>query len=216
MYQRDYLMRMIEQVTDVLGQVMGLRRRKEHHEAQRVIDDLFDRRFRLNGRLVQSLSAKDLAAMLTVNGTTDTASLEAVARLVKEHGDIEDELGNEGARYARYCKALDLYLHLAVAARETRLGDAREAVRELLALLSPYELPPETKRLLAGWHEHEGRYAEAENWLHEYLEDAEEGRDEAEAFYRRLLLLDDARLEAGGLTREEAETGLAELNRQGV
>jgi hypothetical protein len=211
MFQRDYLTRMIEQITTAIGQVAGLRERKEHLEAMKVIDELFNRQFRLNSRLIRSLHGKDLMDMMTVNGAVDTISLQAVALLLKEQGELEAELDHENESYVRSLKALDLFLRLALIEAEPTVADPRKEAGELLAALREFELPADTKTLAYRWKELEGSYDEAENWLHELLEDEVLDAGTAAAFYHRLLLLPEDRLQAGGLSREEAELGLAAL-----
>jgi len=223
MFQRDYMMRMIQQMTEALAQVMGMRQRKEHQEALKLIDDLLDRKLRLKSSLVHALSEEDMIRLLTTNGVADTVSLQAIARLLKEEGDILTEQGEETVGHARRVKSLTLNLRLALMGAEPAIADPDEEAEHLVRLLAAYELPVGVKRLLAFWHEERGRYDQAENWLHEWLEDVEgapeqytdgvveEAVEQAAAFYRRLLALPDDRLTAGGLPRHEVESGLADI-----
>ena len=68
MFQRDYFMRMIEQMTEVLGQVLKLRREQKQVDALQLIDELLDQRFRLSSKLIRSLSDEDLMKVMTTNG----------------------------------------------------------------------------------------------------------------------------------------------------
>ncbi len=213
MFQRDYMMRMIQQMTEAIAAVIGLRQRKEHQEALEAIDELLDRKLRLKASLVHALSEEDLIAMLTTSGVPDTVSLEAIARLLREAGDIHDERGEESAALARWIKALGLNLRLSSIGADPVIADPDEEAALLLDKLAAYELPGRMKRLLVSWHERNGRFDQAENWLHELLEDGEAEHDEAAAFYNRLLLASDDELAAGGLPRQEVESGLADLLR---
>jgi hypothetical protein len=60
-----------------------------------------------------------------------------------------------------------------------------------------------------------GRLAQAEDRLHELLESAPGSIEFGRGFYDRLLARPDRELEAGGLNREEAVQGRAELERHG-
>ena len=84
MYQRDYLMRLLEEMTTVLGRVMGMRQQNKITEALWEIDELLQRLFRLNGKLIGTLSPKDLIQMCTFNGVLETEKLQAIAVLLKE------------------------------------------------------------------------------------------------------------------------------------
>ena len=212
MFQRDYMMRMIQQMTEAMAQVMGMRQRKEHQEALRLIDDLLDRKLRLKPNLVYALSEEDLIRLLTTSGVADIVSLQAIARLLKEAGDIHMAEGDEATGYARWIKSLNLNLRLSLLDAEPVIADPDEEAEQLLRSLAAYELPPGTKRQLAAWHEQRRRYDQAENWLHEWLEDGGGTAEEAAAFYLRLLKLSDERLETGGLPRHEVESGLAGIH----
>jgi len=213
MFQRDYMMRMIQQMTEAVAQVMGMRKRKEHQEALKLIDDLLDRKLRLKSSLVYALSDEDLVRLLTTNGVADAVSLQAIARLLQEAGDIHMEQGEEMLGHARRIKSLSLHVRLSLMGAEPAIADSDEEVERLLRQLAAYELPVPLKRLLAAWHEQRGQYDQAENWLHEWLEETadDDAAEQAAAFYRRLLQLPDERLTAGGLPRHEVESGLADI-----
>jgi tetratricopeptide (TPR) repeat protein len=213
LFQRDYMMRMIQQMTEAIAAVIGLRQRKEHQEALEAIDELLDRKLRLKASLVHALSEEDLIAMLTTNGVVDTVSLEAIARLLREAGDIYEERGDEPAALSRWIKALGLNLRLSLMGAEPVIADPDIEAEQLLDRLAAFELFSRVKRLLVSWHEQHGRFDQAENWLHELLEDGEEQPETAAAFYNRLLLESDGKLAAGGLPRAEVESGLADLLR---
>jgi hypothetical protein len=211
MFQNDYFMRMIAQMTEAVGQVMGLRRERKQEEALLFIGEELDKRFRLNAKLIRSLSDEDLVRMMTSSGVVETANLHAIALLLKEEADIHDELGRPELSYPVRLKALHLFLRLAVLDAPPLLRTPSEEARDLLGKLGDYELPRATKLLLLEWHELEGWYDQAENVLYELLEDEALSPDEAEQFYRRLLLLPDESLETGRLPREEVLDGLRML-----
>ncbi|MUT68458.1 DUF6483 family protein [Paenibacillus sp. NEAU-GSW1] len=211
MFQRDYFLRVIEQMTDIVGQIMQLKREMKHQEALIVIDELLDKKFGLSGKLIRSLSDKDLIGVMTTNGVVETDNIQAIAILLKQEAELFDDLGNEDASFYHYLRSLHLFMRLSLlGAPPTIVNPALEA-GELLERLRPFELPAETKQLQAEWHEGEGQFDQAENVLHELLEDGVIPLEEAVGFYRRLLLHDDESLEKGGLSREELEQSLNEL-----
>lgn len=214
MFQRDYFMRMIEQMTEAVGQVLQLRRERKQEEALLVLEELLDKRFRLSGKLIRSLSGEDLMSMMTTNGILETDQLQAIAVLIRQESELYGELGRENESYAMSLKALHLYLRLSLAGAEPTIVNPDEQAEGLLEELSPYELPVPTKRLLMEWREAEGRFDQVENVMHELLDDNALGAAEAADIYRRLLLQSDDRLEAGRLPRAEVEQGLKELHAQ--
>ena len=96
--------------------------------------------------------------------------------------------------------------------------------REITAVLAPIVVepcdpeagtPPDVLRRVITLSEESGDYAQAENHLFYLLDeapDSPETRALGIAFYERLLLLDDAALIEGGLTREEVVAGSALLH----
>ncbi|MBW7455679.1 DUF6483 family protein [Paenibacillus sepulcri] len=207
MFQRDFFMRMIEQMTDVARQVMGLRREGKPEEALLIIDDMLDKQFRLNGRLIRSLSDSDLLRIMTTNGVVETANLHAIALLMKEEAAIYDEQGLPEKSYPVRLKALQLFMRLSLLDSPPMPRTPSEEALELLPKLDAYELPEETKALIYEWHDADKRYDQAENMMYELLEDGALSAEEALSFYQRLLLLPDELLEAGGLPRDEVKDG---------
>ncbi|WP_219835841.1 DUF6483 family protein [Paenibacillus sp. R14(2021)] len=208
MFQRDFFMRMIEQMGEAAGVVMGLRQQKKNEEALQVIDDLLDRQFRMNGKLIRQLSDADLVRMMTTNGVVETTNLHAVALLLKQEADILDDLSRQDQAYPLHLKAFHLFMRLALLDAPAMLRTPSEEAADMASKLHEYELPQATKLLMWEWYEGDRRYDEAENMLHELLEDGAIPAEEAVEFYRRLLLLPDESLQAGGLPREEVTEGL--------
>jgi hypothetical protein len=211
MFQRDYIMRMIAQAAEAAGVLLGMRRRRAQTEALRFIDDWLERNLRLRLDLVDRLSADDLVRLHTTAGVPDAGAIIAIARLLREAASAADEAGDEEQAFLRRLKALELNLAVSAEKPDGAALDPDEEAEALLGELAAWELPPAALFGLVAWCERRGRYAEAENWLHEWLDTEGADRNLAVSFYRRLLGLPDERLAAGGLPREEAEAGLAEL-----
>ncbi|HTG71268.1 MAG TPA: DUF6483 family protein [Candidatus Udaeobacter sp.] len=211
MFQRDYFMRMIEQMTEAVGQIMNLRQARKHEEALLYIDELLDKRFRLSSKLIRSLSDEDLMKVMTTNGILETDHLQAIAILMKQEAELYSELGRKDESYFAHVKSLHLFLRLSLAGAEPTIAEPRGQIKVLLDRLRPYELPVTAKRLLMEWHEAEGHYDLAENVMYELLDDKALNPSEAVDIYRRMLLQHNERLAAGGLPREEIEQGLKAL-----
>lgn len=211
MFQRDYFMRMIEQMTEAVGQIMNLRQGRKHEEALLFIDELLDKRFRLSSKLIRSLSDEDLMKVMTTNGILEADHLQAIAILMKEEAELYSELGRKDESFFAYVKSLHLFLRLSLVDAEPTIVEPSGQIKVLLERLSPYELPASAKRLLMEWHETEGHYDLAENVMYELLDDNALKPSEAVEIYRRMLLQNNERLEAGGLPREEIEQGLKAL-----
>src|SRR6266511_2008230 len=177
MYQRDYLMRQIEQAARVLAAIMRKALGGEPDQALGMFDQAYQPLLGVSQRVVSTLTDEQLISLLTSGSMPDLRRVASVLEVVKSEADVHTQAGNQQAAATRYRRALTLAGYLA------------------------------------------GRYADAEDALFEAIDDlpADTGLvDAGIAFYQRLLALQDADLETGGLPREEVKSSLAELLRRQV
>ncbi|WP_410772282.1 DUF6483 family protein [Fontibacillus sp. BL9] len=208
MLRKDYLVRMIEEMTEIIGKVFDLKQQRKWIEALWELDELYKKQFRLNSRLVGSLAAKDIVELMRTGGNVEADKLQSLARLVKEEGDIYSVSGQFDEGIFRWMKALHLYLAASQHGADRDLWNISSEVNELLGILKGYQLPADTERLLLSYEESEGRYDQAENALYRLLKNGAADRAEGIAFYERLLTLSPERLRLGGLPQEEVREGL--------
>ncbi|THF77506.1 DUF6483 family protein [Cohnella fermenti] len=207
MYSRDYLMRMITQMTQMMGQLMGLKEQKRNDEALALIDEFLNKELRLRTKLALGLSDEDLLQMLSVGGLPNMESVAMVAIFLQEEGEILEGQGSVHDSLPRYEKALRLMLYVLRESGPIKGFELERRSAQLIERTEPYERMPETKHALWLWYERERRLADAEDLLYE-LHDGGGVRFEAGmAFYERLERLEDAELEEGGLSREELAEG---------
>jgi tetratricopeptide (TPR) repeat protein len=219
MFQRDYLMRMLTQFTAVVAQLMGLKKEMKHDQVFVVINETLEKYFRLNSKLIQSLSDRDLLTMLKSGELLDNDKAITVAYLLKTEGESYEALGSADESYKRYLTALTLFT--AAVDNDAHLGyiNFHAEIDDLLDRLRTYELPADSKLALLDYFIKVERYDAAENVLfelgalHANLDpsDAEELSRKGTQFYQQLLQKDDAELLAGGLPRPEVEEGLIQF-----
>lgn len=223
MFQRDYIMRMIEQFSLAVGTLLGLKRERKTDEAQQALGEMFKRLFGLNPQLAGALNERDLIDLLNREGEATAEKMLVLAGLLKEQADLLALQDRAEDSFRLNVKALNLSLMAAREQPTSEWFDIAGQVESLLERLNEYELPDETNGMLWRYYEITGRYADAEDVLFELLDKLERtgGSDgqaaygrllgEAEAFYERLLELDDEGLEAGRLPADEVREGLAEI-----
>ncbi len=211
MLRQDYILRMIEQLAQAVGRLMARVRTEDpavvHQELDEVLKDLTG----LNFDLLDSLPLPAVLQVLEADSEPNPARILAIAEcsFVRAHlADAADTaLRIRVAALTLYLEALTLFRHEALAAAEKRTEDL---IRDLKSI----DLPPETVVRLFRYRAATGRFADAEDALFQLLARdlaSPEVISEGQAFYRRLLTLEDTQLDAGNLPRDEVIDGLTEL-----
>jgi hypothetical protein len=111
MIQKDYIMRMIEQMTNVLAEVLLLKKDGSQIEALRETDNFIGNTIGIDPVLLDTLSIDDSSELLGISKDKSTGSMKCIlaGRLLKEKADILSM--NNQNKSIEYChKALCLYL----------------------------------------------------------------------------------------------------------
>ncbi len=216
MYRRDYIMRQIEFMVEVMQGVSGLAREKRYQAAMSLIDESLDKLFGLNGTLITRLFGREPLSELTFGEDADLsqAKLIAAAALLKEAGEIQVEQGAENESFQSFLSALELLLTGLLSHNNSSLPEYAPEVDEMLDMLADWHLPAHLNKLLLRYYHKLGQLDEAEDLLFEMIEQEPEDEEILKlgiTFYQLILTKSDAYLELGNLPREEAEAGLAEL-----
>ncbi|CAM4384383.1 DUF6483 family protein [Saccharibacillus endophyticus] len=215
MLRKDYLTRMIEEMTEAVGAMLGLRREQKNEQALEKLDGLLKRNFRMSEQMLRSLPPEELIQLFRQREGVDAESLQLVARMLQENGEIRENMGDEQEAAASRIKALHLYMYAALNGGSRELVDYPTRITELSALLERYRLPADAERLVMLYEEREGRYVQAEDAMYRMLNASPENDpnalEEGRMFYARLSGLEADILQAGGLTREELEEGIEAL-----
>ncbi|WP_054956873.1 DUF6483 family protein [Paenibacillus dakarensis] len=212
MYRKDYLLRLVEEMTQVISKVFGLKQEKKHVEALWEIDEMLSRQFRLNSKLLNSLSPDDIVQLFRSGEMVEADKLQSAARLLEEEAELDSEMEKLEEGKALFIKVLHLYLAAALHDADLRLYNLPQRIDSLLERVHAYGLPNTTERLLFKYAEQEGRYAAAEDSLYRLLSRGAADVREGKLFYERLLTLNSETLKQGGLPLSEVEEGLRELN----
>ena len=211
-FRNDYILRMIDEMTQMVAKVLVLKQQRKHIEALWEIDEQLSKQFRLNARLVDSLTTKDIIDMHSLQGFVEAEQLQGIALLLHEEGKVKLEMGEREQGLKGLLKALHLFLYAEKHGADRHAFQLEQRVDEIMKEWKGYRLPSAIDELLLFHEEKRGRYAEAESVLHRLLARGDLTDLAAVSFYERLLLLEDERLTAGGLPREEVLEGLSLVN----
>ncbi len=208
MIRRDYIMRLVAEMVQVLARVVSLRQRQEYELALREIDAALGRIRDSQSASARECALEDWIALCRKHGQAASGLEVAVADLLKEQGEVF-ALQDKGLQ-SHQARALSLGLFLeALLGEETFVSaELLGKVDQLLEETRDASLPAPVLGRLFKYFEARGRYAKAEDTLFAWLEVEERpALEEGLAFYQRLLARDDAELEWGDLPRAEVEEG---------
>ncbi|HEY2491480.1 MAG TPA: DUF6483 family protein [Paenibacillus sp.] len=208
MFRKDYILRLVEDMTQMVAKVFVLRQQRKFTEALWEIDELLGKDFRLNSRLLNSLPKEDLIDMFRFRDTLESDKMQGVARLLDEEGKIYTDMGESDEGLTRFMKSLHLFLYADNYGANRELFDLHHQIEGLLERIKEYRLPSGTDQLLFVYLDKQGKYAEAENVLYRLLDQGEIDPTEGVSFYERLMQEDDHKLEQGRLPREEVVDGM--------
>ena len=148
MTQKDYILRIAEDVGRALAQIIYHKEIQDYQGALSLIDELFKQTVGAGSGFLHAISEETLLAMLTLLGVLNVEKALLVATLLEAEGDIYEDQDNPETAYDSYLKSLNLFLEILLC--DDNLHDLRVSseVEDLLGKLEAYELPPNTRRLL--------------------------------------------------------------------
>ena len=214
MINRDYILRLAEQIGRELSIVLRLRKRDQYEDALITLDELLFHKVGLTSDFIHSLSEEMLVRTLSPLGTLNVEACLWIASLLKAEGEIYDLKGESNASYYRYTKALYLFIEALQQEHFPEGSTFYLDIKVLIDRLASYELPATLQIQLFHYYEHIGLYAQAENILFDQLETTQPSPtliEQGYNFYERLLKKSDFDLQAGDLSREEVREGLSQL-----
>ncbi|MDB6064910.1 MAG: hypothetical protein JWR26_1118 [Pedosphaera sp.] len=216
MIRKDYILRMIEQLGQVLMRIRGEVNARQFGEAGEDLDQAFRDLIGDGADSVSRLTEEELMARLTLDGPTQMLKEKTLilVALLQEAGQLQAARGSDAERQVCLLKALNLLLTLQMQDMDFESPDFVPRIDMLRDQLDDDALPLRTQAALWRYYEHIGAYGRAEDALFA-IQEAEPGNDalltEAKAFYERLLRQSDESLNEGNLPRAEVEEALAGL-----
>jgi tetratricopeptide (TPR) repeat protein len=210
-YQRDYLLRQIEQAAQALARLLRRAAGGDVEGALAMLDEAYQPLLGVGARVVSGLTEEHLISLLTSGSTPDLRRVASVLEVVAAEADLRGRAGRTAEAAARWRRALALAGFLAARSDDLLGADLAATLAERAGDLN---LTVAQRLALVRVQESLGRYADAEDTLFEAVE--ADPHDpvpviEGIAFYQRLLAVDPARLVAGGLPPDEVRASLAEL-----
>lgn len=218
MFQRDYILRMIEQLSQVMARFLMLKSLEERQEVLIQLEEFYGKLMLPPVKLLLRMPDNELLALVSVNGEPDLDKAAALGYLLKEEGRVHEALEQYESSSERFNKALFLFIWADRLGADVSGMDCGKQIEDLRELLRTYVIPGPTLQLLVDHYESRGLYAQAEDVLFELLESdssrVEGNLTAGEQFFDRIMLVPDESLELGGLPRHEVVQGVEDLRRQ--
>ncbi len=215
MINRDYILRMIEQLSRVLSRALLMKDAKEYIEAVNEVKKAGKLFLGLNPDAMDKLSDKDLLRLWRVGNDLDAEKCALAAQLFRVEGQIYEGKGDEENAATSYLKSLGLLTETINFLKEKIPHELIESVDFLGERLDFTILPPQLQEKIFTTYSVIGRFAKAEDLLFEMLDQDPSYAEQGRQFYERLLRRTDEELEQGNLPRVEVLEGLAHLNNAG-
>ena len=208
--QQDWLLRMIAQLSTFVAGIKRLRANKEWVEVHAQIGEGIGSFAGLNASLVHAISEDDLIQLLSTRGGIDLDRWWALAELLREEGLALDEQGDGAGAERALSKSLRLYLEVLAEAEEVPSYLNVTDLEEVVTRMMDRDLARATRLALVEYLVNTGRFDSAENVTLWALESSSPNATaDARSFYETLRRKSDDELSAGGLSRDEIESGLA-------
>lgn len=214
MFQKDYIMRMIEQFTKVIAVIFGLKSEAEFEEKQQVLDEALHDFTGLSEFALESLSYKDLINLVSGFKEAKPEKCFILAELLKAKADVFSSLGDREKSFNLYLKSFNIYVDVMLSYHNSRLEPNYTTIDQTIEEIKPFRLPGETLKLLYRYYERIKKYDKAEDILFELLDLCSYNKDllsEGIAFYKRLIEKTPEELEFGNLPMDEVLEGLKKL-----
>jgi len=208
MIRRDYILRMVAEMVQVLARVISLKSRQEYEQALQEINAALRGLRDDSDDPARELSLTDWIALCRKHEQAASGLMVAVADLLKEQGDVLTAQGKPDASTRSRALALGLFLEALLNAETFVTAELLAKVEDLFAQVHTTLSDSEVWRRLVRYFEARGRFAHAEDALFAWQATGDPSAvNEGPAFYERLASQTDDALERGDLPRVELEQG---------
>lgn len=215
-HEKDYVMRLIRQLSAAIAKIMGLKADNKLEESQDLLNETFKNFTGLDKKVVEALPYEILMQRVSGGRQIDPVKVLPFIDLLYLQGDIYEQQGEMSKAGNLYMKALDIMLCVILNEDDLVWEENQEKIYGLIKAIRDYGTPIDTKIRLFAFYERAKNYAKAEDVLLEALDQSGGDRELLEtgsAFYERLADLEPAALEKGNLPLDEVLEGLASLKK---
>lgn len=230
MIRRDYLVRMIQELTQALARILFLKKAQNYARGLQEIESVLSRFWNLTTNQIKTFSVDQWIEQCRQEEGPMGEKLVALADLLHEQGELygldakaaqssplDQPPSTEAEIDSRHSlsAALGLYLEAAATPGTIISVDLLEKITQLIGRAEDWPLPSEVLKRLVSYYETRGMLPKAEDALFDWLDTGDPNAiKEGLAFYARLALKSDSELDRSGLPRNEVAEGRSEVLRR--
>ena len=212
MFQRDYIMRMIEQLSVVLARIIFNKEIQEYDKAEKEIDSACKQFLGIDSEVIKSLSDTAIIEFLKTGEKYDSEKSVIIAILLYEDAELDElQRGFNSSVLSTYIKSFSLFMESLQRNPKIVKDNYIDKIQLIIKKIIDYELPVHIRFKLFQYYEIINNYAKAEDLIIELIEIDPVFKREAVEFYERLIQKSDDDLLTGNLPREEVLEGLTSL-----
>lgn len=174
MIQKDYIMRMIQQLASATSKILKQKEAHQYPEALETINRTFQELFGMNSALFDRLSTDSIIELLKIKNSEVMQRCFWIADLIKEEAEIYESQKDIQMSKHKYLKSLELYLKGITYGDASSVSDYFARIKEIINKFEQHELPNKTKCNLLRYYKEVGDYSKVEDLLFELLELEEE------------------------------------------
>jgi len=211
MIRRDYILRAIQEMVQMLARVVFLKSRREYQQALSEINQAL-RQIGAEAREQETLSVEQWIALCRKHEASAIGLMVATAELLREQGEVFALQGKSADSHRSRVTSLALMLEALLAGDTFVSEELLNKVEQLIDQTNDAPRPPALWLRLVRYFEAREKFGMAEDAVFAWVEtgDAIAVR-EGLLFYERLSARSDTDLQRGGLPRPEVEQGREEL-----
>jgi len=214
MLQKDYIMRMVEQLARILARVAFNKNLKQYAQALMELDKAMKQLIGLDSKLIDSLTDDGILALIKFESSMDAEKGIIWAELMREKAEVIELRKGFNESFNYYLRALRFYIEALLANELLQSNQYFQRINFIVEKLKLYEIPNHLKYKLFIYYELSGSFSKAEDLLFELINIGYPNiYSEGESFLKRLLEKTDNELSQGNLPREEVEDALLELKK---
>lgn len=207
MFQKDYIMRMIEQLTIALAALLGSRSKTKIEECHQMVNEALYNLTGMSEETLLKLSHNDLISIISGGKEIKTEKCFALAEMLKLKADVSKD--DSARSFDLYLKSFSIFVEVTLG-QSLNVQNRYQKINEIIDVIKQYKIPRESNQLLFRYYEFTGQYDKAEDVLFKMItiNNKDDMVDEGFAFYERLKGKKLMELEDGNLPLDEVIEGL--------